>query len=725
MSVNRLYSSLEKSFNIHRPQSRLGDNKELYDPDLGHRFDQESGKNEPAHYEPRAPAYTGEERFLPIPGAVWYKKKPIKPSQEASKKSRSAPKAPRPVLSGTALPVDSVQFRSVTPEVQEAHVVPHGKPSSSYNPMPELDTSIFGSNEDYQSLSETEKFMVQFTTSAGERLSKPLPYAYRLRNGAQAHSVRQTPELSTRPAQREPSIDPPGFEPMAACRRVTPEGETQTVEALFTDDESDEYQRKIEEVDHHRSLKFEVSDTEEGLWDHLGMTRHEFGQLDPMDQGAIEYQCKIQVRKLLGQWGVPLCPLDFAKEKIHLEDELLAIICSLSVADKWAIADVVAKARSRECQQSNICHSDCTCLQRNYTHVVSLFEALQLVEDSLNQDKPIPAFPEPSDQAGLEPAELISELCSMSAGHQECQEDSTGQCKKFDELSEFIRLGPQHPSTIKSVREGTFPIDPLALASTLVEPVSDTANPQANNRWFKAIALANKLTRYLPTLGAHQAYTPTTRSLGLYLATIRALCEFYIDKCKYPDWTLLSQLMLDGHAQVASPEGKLSTMVAILAKALDPDTRGPLAVMELSTSIWNTPYNVPQAMPVELHKDPVVAMKSMLNQIGPVSLWYLEPKGDSGPRILRILDTLSDVSERFARSIHNYLDQTYEPKSGTTFVRALPEKQAKKILKYELENLCKIIHFFIRTEEGLVHLKPDAVRSGGRGRKKTQKINND
>jgi hypothetical protein len=292
------------------------------------------------------------------------------------------------------------------------------------------------------------------------------------------------------------------------------------------------------------------------------------------------------------------------------------------------------------------------------------------------------------------------------------------QCKKFNELSEFIRLGAQHPRIVKSVKDGTFPTEHLALAAAMIEPIAD---PKTNNRWFKAIALASKATQYLPNNWMGQIYTPVTAIPQLYMKTIGALSSFYADTYKYPDWALLGQLLLDGHAQLITPEPRAQSMVSILAKALDPDTKGPLALMELSTSVWSTPHNAPQAMPIEPSKDPILAMKALLDQIGPVSQWYLQPKGDSGPRILRILDATSDMAERFARLIHNYLDQTYVPEAGMPFIQSLPEKKAKKLLKHELENLCQIISFFIHNEENSSNSALSPMKGGKRAACKKNK----
>jgi hypothetical protein len=141
-------------------------------------------------------------------------------------------------------------------------------------------------------------------------------------------------------------------------------------------------------------------------------------------------------------------------------------------------------------------------------------------------------------------------------------------------------------------------------------------------------------------------------------------------------------------------------MITILAKALDPDTKGPLSLMEISAFNWKTPHNQPQAMTVEFREDPIMALKAMLDQIGPVAQWYLEPYGDSGPRILRILDAVVDMTERLSRLIYNYLDQTYIPESGQPFGKTIPENKARSILTYELRNLSRIVSFFIRNESG-------------------------
>ena len=49
-----------------------------------------------------------------------------------------------------------------------------------------------------------------------------------------------------------------------------------------------------------KRLKFVISDKEEDLWEYAGITKHNFLLLDPVSQGAIEYACKLEIRKLAG-----------------------------------------------------------------------------------------------------------------------------------------------------------------------------------------------------------------------------------------------------------------------------------------------------------------------------------------------------------------------------------------------------------------------------------------
>jgi len=668
-------------------------------------------------YEPRPSPYTGAETFVPIPGAVWYRKEPHPVTVPRPKKSRNQSRACKLVLSGTRSPIEPPRPVCPGPPSPGTTTIPDSKVDHEVHPAIELDQSIFNFNGegDYENY---EQFKTQLLNMVPH---KPLPYAARLRDGLPCQPEGTMGRKRDQKATAKSALDPPGSQSRVVADSATRETEIQVAETLFTEDESDNEVSQLCEMRQWRPLKFEVSDTEEGLWDCIGMTRLEFGQLTPTEQGAVEYQHKVQVRLLLEKWGCPLHPTQQFQEdegEIHqhsfktgaqplqgerepdrpfLENELLTIILNLSTSDQWAVADIIAKASSRECEQARICHEGCDCLRRSYTHAVSLFEALADLNSS-SKGKELPVESHREGQ-GLASEDLNKELSYLSSLHKKCSSELSEPCKQFGDLGghlgELSRLGSA-PEEVK--KQTGLPPEFVAFATALVFPHLE---PKVTNRWFKAMCLASHASRFLPKPPATgEIYSAARDVPKLYLRTLAAICNLYASTSKFPDWELLAQLILDGHAHFELPDPKPQSMITILAKALDPDTKGPLSLMEISAFHWKTPHNQPQAMTVEFREDPIMALKAMLDQIGPVAQWYLEPYGDSGPRILRILDAVVDMTERLSRLIYNYLDQTYIPESGQPFGKTIPENKARSILTYELRNLSRIVSFFIRNESG-------------------------
>jgi hypothetical protein len=58
---------------------------------------------------------------------------------------------------------------------------------------------------------------------------------------------------------------------------------------------------------------------------------------------------------------------------------------------------------------------------------------------------------------------------------------------------------------------------------------------------------------------------------------------------------------------------------------------------------------------------------------------------------------------------------------GMPFIQSLPEKKAKKLLKYELENLCQTISFFIHNEESSPNSALSPMKGGKRAACKKNK----
>jgi hypothetical protein len=324
--------------------------------------------------------------------------------------------------------------------------------------------------------------------------------------------------------------------------------------------------------------------------------------------------------------------------------------------------------------------------------------------DNSSKDLAQALMDDPGELSALEPEDITRQLANLSLLHINICEDevdlSTMAALRIEELDATVDHMVNKDRREAAIQASIELKKRLALAKVIIAPELQL---DERNDWFKAIGLASLACQGLGRDKIEGLEIRSTQRVGkLYLRTMAGLMSYYANKNKIPDWDLLSQLLLDAYEAAQSAQERHDSMTSLLAQALARVPQGATSKLKLWRTYWEHDSPNWAAIP-DIDKCPIQAFKAMLDAVGPIAKWSVEPDDDSIPSVMRMLDSTMHLMTELNWVLSKYLDLASKKTRPPYFpdVGDVDRGTALHQAKTQIMKICRQAQYWIRTREAL------------------------
>jgi hypothetical protein len=463
----------------------------------------------------------------------------------------------------------------------------------------------------------------------------------------------------------------------------------------------------IDKLDHPQ---FEPFHTEEELWSYAGITRRNFLLLDSASQGAIEYACKINIRRRIGlsdkehdAWSMPSPVPEPAEPDTLCTASNLARLSLLDtlkgLKNDDAMIVIGAIAAMEKCQKSPRCsrvaRAACDCQIAFKKSLIDIYEVA--FDRDLSPEIPsLERFGNLGDMPiGITTSEITSQLARLAIKEIDTIESdvnfsliAASGLNKVDEAVDYLL---KKDETLALHQAGEELKRRLCLAKLIIQP---QICEEERNEWFKAIGLAGLACEALRRAPQEYIEIKTNcKALKSYLQVLAGLLLHYSNTNQDPDWELLAQLMLGAIQSHSSREVRYESPASTIHKTLFLAKGSSVHELDLWKTSWSKRDPRWAAVP-DSDKCPITALHLLLDSIGPVKDWSVATEHSAMPQVVVSLQSLAYFAEELSRTVLNYFD-TMKSKTKPPFPymgrNGVTKDNAIIITMYDCMSLCRQI----------------------------------